>query len=461
MPRAVSLLAALLLLVALASAQEINVAIGLGGRPAPKTIFDEIEDARERGAFRELWEAAPRSQIDLASRFVDQYPRSVLLREAYELAARAHVAEGDLAQGLVWARRSLRLMPENPFLLVMIADIAAKQRDFDLAATSARDALRYLEHAEPPSQLSGQQWPQMRDGLRATALFVQGRVAAHREQYKEAEQSLLASLTLNPDDMEALYTIGVVRMAVRADEGAARAFSRVAQTDGPLAPPHASRCARCTSAQAATDTAVPASAGLRCVAGGAQLESARACRAGDPAPRSRAVCRIAGVPRVPRAGLHELAIDGHGADVQGLSARRRHRRLLGHADRLRSRARGHRMARATSSRSAAATTTCWVRYPVDYVIGSKWQQAYATRLAGFAPAGLPYPIQPAAIGLGQLLGDGGCAGIPAHRHLSVPPRAWRCGLSDHLRAVPHEPAVVRWRRRAARGRDVSRGRHQL
>ena len=93
MPRAVSLLAALLLLVALASAQEINIAIGLGGRPAPKTIFDEIEDARERGAFREVWDAAPRAQIDLAARFVEQYPRSVLLREAYELAARAHVAK--------------------------------------------------------------------------------------------------------------------------------------------------------------------------------------------------------------------------------------------------------------------------------------------------------------------------------------------------------------------------------
>ena len=127
-------------------------------------------------------------------------------------------------------------MPENPFLLVMVADIAAKQGDLDLAVESARDALRYLEHAEPPSPICRrQQWPQVRDGLRATALFVQGRVAASREQYKEAEQSLLASLTLNPDDIEALYTIGVVRMAVRADEGAARAFSQVAQTDGPLA----------------------------------------------------------------------------------------------------------------------------------------------------------------------------------------------------------------------------------
>ena len=53
MSRALFLFAALLLLVALASAQEINIAIGLGGRPAPKTIFEEIDDrARAAGVPR-------------------------------------------------------------------------------------------------------------------------------------------------------------------------------------------------------------------------------------------------------------------------------------------------------------------------------------------------------------------------------------------------------------------------
>jgi predicted CXXCH cytochrome family protein len=384
MPHAVSLLASLLLLVALASAQEINVAIGLGGRPAPTTIVDEIADARERRAFRELWDAAPRSQLELASRFVDQYPRSVLLREAYELAARAHVAEGDLAQGLVWARRSLRLMPENPFLLVMIADIAAKQRDFDLAATSARDALGYLEHAEAPSQ-SGQQWPQIRDRLRATALFVQGRVAAHREQYKEAEQSLLASLTLNPDDMEALYTIGVVRMAVRADEGAARAFSRVARTDGALA-------------SAARDS-------LRVLHGRNAAASAMtfdAWQAGltwnPPEPavpviRTRAAGRYAGsqVCRECHArvytswqltGMARMFREYRPADVFGDFSGTQI--VSGHARAVTDGARHFIEIRRGDN-------NMWVRYPVDYVIGSKWQQAYATRLADSRL--LVFPIQ--------------------------------------------------------------------
>ena len=384
MSRAVYLLAALFLLVALASAQEFNVAIGLGGRPTPVTIFDQIEDARERRAFRELWDAAPRSQMELAIRFVDQYPRSIVMREAYELAARAFVAEGSLAQGLAWGNRALRLMPENPSLLVMVGDIAAKQGNLELADSSARDALRYLEHAGTPSSLSPQQWTELRDGMRATALFVQGRVAAVRGQYKEAEQSLLASLTLHPDDIEALYTIGVVRMAVRADDGAARAFSRVAQTDGAMA----------TAAR----------------------EALRTLHARSPAASVSFDAWQAGLtwnPPEPPAPVSQPREPGRYAGSQ--ACRECHARVYGswQSTGMARMFRDYRPAdvigdfsgkQIVSNHARAVTDGTrhfmeirrgdngeWVRYPVDYVIGSKWQQAYATKLPDSRL--LVFPIQ--------------------------------------------------------------------
>jgi hypothetical protein len=150
--------------------------------------------------------------------------------------------------------------------------------------------------------------------MRATALFVQGRVAAIREQYKEAEQSLLAALTLNPDDIEALYTIGVVRMAVRADDGAARALSRVAQTDGAMA--------------AAALDALRALHARSVAAGGMSFEAWRAGLTWNPPEPPPPVSR----PREPGryAGsqacrVWKLAVDGHGADVSRLSDCRRHR----------------------------------------------------------------------------------------------------------------------------------------
>jgi hypothetical protein len=183
-------LLSLLLAIGLPAAQDVGTAPAASQPTA--TIFDEIADPRERRAFREVWDASePRRQRDLAIGFVQQYPRSILLKEAYELAARASVTAGDLAGGLEWARRSLRLMPENPSLLVMVADVAAKQREPELAETSARDAIRHLTYADAPASIPREQWTTLGNELRGTATGVLGRVAALRGQYRAAEQSLL------------------------------------------------------------------------------------------------------------------------------------------------------------------------------------------------------------------------------------------------------------------------------
>lgn len=384
MSRGLSLLTVVLMLVALASAQEINVAVGLGSRPVQGTLFDEIPDARERAAFRELWNAAPGAQTELARRFLEAYPRSVVLRETYELGARAYIAEGNLSQGLVLARRALRLLPENPFLLVMAADVAAKLGDFGYAAEAAGDALTYLEHAEPPAQLAGPRWPDIRDHLRATALFVKGRVAATRAQYREAEQFLVSSLTLNPADIEAVYTIGVVRMAVGADEGASRAFARVAQGDDALASAarESLRVLHARSAQARTsfdewraglawappEPAAPVSRDRQT----ARYAGSLVCR--ECHARAYASWQATGMARMFR-DYRAADVIGDFSGTQTVSA---HARAVMDGPR-----------HFIEIRRGDDDT--WVRYPVDHVIGSKWQQAYATRLPDSRL--LVFPIQ--------------------------------------------------------------------
>src|SRR3712207_7404064 len=66
------------------------------------------------------------------------FPYTTLFRSAF----------GDPAAGLAWGRRALRLLPENPFLLVMMADVAAKLGEREYADDAARGALRYLAAAE-------------------------------------------------------------------------------------------------------------------------------------------------------------------------------------------------------------------------------------------------------------------------------------------------------------------------
>jgi tetratricopeptide (TPR) repeat protein len=210
-------------------AQQIDVDNGPNRNVRTVSLFDEIQDARERSAFRELWQSRdPAKQREQTLRFIEAYPRSALLKEAYEIVARASVALGDDSAGLEWSKRSLRLLPENPFLLAMAANLAAKQGQYPWAAASARQALNYLDRAAAPASLSAAAWPGVRDGLRETAYFALGRAAAAAGKYREGEKWLSDALRLNAADYEVLYALGIVRAAAHDDDGAATCFAKVA-----------------------------------------------------------------------------------------------------------------------------------------------------------------------------------------------------------------------------------------
>ena len=252
-------------------------------------------------------------------------------------------------------------------------------------------------------------------------------------QYKDAEQSLLASLTLNPDDMEALYTIGVVRMAVGADEGAARAFAHVARAGGPLEPAAATRFGCCTRAGAGD--------------AGTSFDAWRAGLTWNPpeapvaATRTREPGRYAGSQACRECHAQAyttLGVDGHGANVQSLPARRRDRRLLRHADRVGPARAPIKTGRGTSSRSAAARTTSG--FAIRSITSSDRNGSRPTRRSLPDSRMLVFPIQysRAALGVGQLLGPGGRRRVrraPTSRNFM---RAGRCRVSDDAarRATP-------------------------
>ena len=192
------------------------------------SIFDEIQDSQERSLFKELWETGdPQRGRQRAMEFVERYPRSVVLREAYEQAARASAVLEDDQEALAWGQRALRLLPENPFLLTMIADLAARHGQHQLAEESGRRALRYLERALPPAAISPDAWPQVRDGLRNLADFTLGRSAEEQGHFPEAERWLLDALRVKPNDYVALYALGAARLAKKDPDAAAPCFAQV------------------------------------------------------------------------------------------------------------------------------------------------------------------------------------------------------------------------------------------
>src|SRR5690242_4544108 len=86
------------------------------------SIADQIANTSERAAFLELFSLAPpEKMLARAQTFLDQFPQSAFLAQAYEVAARASFDLHQYGPGLEYARHSLKLLPENPLLLVPVA----------------------------------------------------------------------------------------------------------------------------------------------------------------------------------------------------------------------------------------------------------------------------------------------------------------------------------------------------
>src|SRR5690242_6340267 len=110
------------------------------------SIIDQVSDPQERRAFLKLYGARePRKRRKLAEEFVAAYPQSWLLAQAYEIGAKACIDLDDFAAALPLGAQALRLFPENPLLLVPLANIQAKLKQSRAAEENARAALEYLD----------------------------------------------------------------------------------------------------------------------------------------------------------------------------------------------------------------------------------------------------------------------------------------------------------------------------
>ena len=120
------------------AAQDIDSIVGSATR-TPTTISQDIKDPAEKSAFVNLLKATdPEKILAMARSFLLKYPRSAFLAVAAEAAARSSFDLGNLKSGLDYAHLSLSLLPENPLLLVAVADVQAVLQQNEEAIASAR-----------------------------------------------------------------------------------------------------------------------------------------------------------------------------------------------------------------------------------------------------------------------------------------------------------------------------------
>ncbi len=361
----------LLPLVLPAMGQQMDTA---NGAKAIRTvsIFEEIRDPQERNLFKELRDTQdPQQGRQRAVAFLERYPRSVVLREVYEQLAHASAALRDDDAAIEWGKRALRLLPENPFLLTMMADVAARHGQHELAETSGRQALRYLERALPPASIAADAWPQVRDDLRNLTDFALGRSAEESGHYKDAERWLLDALRVKPKDYVALYALGVARDSNKDPEAAAPCFAEVMNAaSGTLAQAGRRRLYQIYTAKARSESfeafaaaqhwSVPPVPVVRVLAAGAYAGSA-ACQP----------CHEAEFRNWQATGMAKMFRPYSADDLMG---RFSGEAILGGS----ARTSAEKNQRFIDLRDADSGK--WTRYQIDALIGSKWQQAYASKL---------------------------------------------------------------------------------
>jgi Cytochrome c554 and c-prime len=229
------------------AAQDLDSVPSLQNR-SPVNLADQIADHAERSAFLQLFERT--SSQDMRARaeaFVVQFPQSAFLAQAYEVAARSCFDLRDNDKGLAYGRQSLALLQENPLLLVSVADVEARQHLNSAAIAHADDALEDLDRFARPSAIREEDWPDLRRKLKSTAGFAKGRALlqlalaepAGEKRHallKSSESSLGAALHFNVHDLEIAYALGLAQLTNGQALAASGNFAAVYREGGELAP---------------------------------------------------------------------------------------------------------------------------------------------------------------------------------------------------------------------------------
>src|SRR5579862_3466569 len=200
-----------------AGAQNLDTAI-FSAAPQQFTILDQIDQPKERRAFMDLYKmSGPATRLKAAQVFLTEYPDSWLLAQVYEIAAKASIDLGEFPTAISYAKESLRLFPENPLLLVPLANVQVEQTLLHDGERSASDGLEYLDRFVRPSSVPDSEWPALLAQLRASSLYAmakaslsEGLAAAgdqRREKLQTAAADLAAATRLNPKDAESAYLL--------------------------------------------------------------------------------------------------------------------------------------------------------------------------------------------------------------------------------------------------------------
>ena len=298
-------------------------------------------------------------------------------------------------EALAAGRFSLRLLPENPSLLVLLANLEAQRNLLDRALQDSADALNYLDQIERPPGMDQKEWNALKPELKASAYFAHARALASRglaagssRAAPVALQNALADLNKaaawNSGDAEVFYLRAIVEIALNRKLAAAADLASVRQSAPPLAK-QAKSILLMLSHQISTPGTpfesflqnLPARTIDAKLRAGDQPQTVPALlAAGYAGPEACRTCHTREYSAWRKTGMARMLQPYQSANVLGDFSPTTHYEEVtrnGESAVIRLGFAG----RPYFEFSSLGKPT---RYYVDFTIGSKWQQAYATKL---------------------------------------------------------------------------------
>jgi tetratricopeptide (TPR) repeat protein len=334
------------------------------------TLVSQIEDVNEAAAFMTCVQAGDSAaRYALAHKFLAAYPQSWLLPQAYDLAARSAIDLGKYQEALDAGRFSLRLVRENPSLLILLANIEAQQNELARAVADASDALDYLQEIERPPNMSQDEWNILKPQMNASAYFARARAEAGRAQEQAAALAdLNKAAAWNERDPEVFYLRAIVELRLNNKEDAIadltfvssseNALQQKAQSALHLLPKPLVTPGRIIDAKLREEPRRLLDDPQALAAGYAGPEACKSCHAAQYAS-----WRQTGMAKMLQPYRRENLIgDFSGSEYKETETGR------------------IRIGFAARPYFEVASAATWQRFYVDYTIGSKWQQGYATKL---------------------------------------------------------------------------------
>ena len=375
-----------LLIAGLLRAQDADTII-LRNDDRKFTVVSQVEDPQEADAFLAIVSRAdPTKREQLAEKFVATYPESWLLAQAYDLLARSAIDLGEMDHALECGLFSLRLLPENPSLLILVANIEAQQNQFKNAVNHAADALQYLNEIERPANLSQKEWSAIRPQLESSAYFAKARseatqgLASHSAALlKAALDDLNLAAAWNAEDREIFFLRGVVQIQLGEKIAARSDLAFASEEPSPL------REKALRILQILAGAGVPVQTFVKGLPSRTVNEHLRndgpspafpdALAAGYAGPKACQVCHEKEYAAWRMTGMARMLQPYRPADIIGdFSTSAEYREGQGTSQAV------VRVGSDSRPYFEILNHGTWLRYRVDFTIGSKWQQAYATAL---------------------------------------------------------------------------------